>query len=485
MSGRFIATRAVRRACFIVLALTLAVALAPQALAAPPGNDDFAAASDLALPASVSVDVSEATLEASEPAGACWSVGKTVWYRLQLTQDQIVKLDTSTSPLYDRVLNVYRDTGGGVGGLEFVACGYPWSPTIARLSSGETYYVQAAAASWSGGGTIALDATVVPPPTNDDLADALEIGSLPYSDLQESYGATVEPNEPAPSCAGERGGTIWYAFTASTAGSYTASTLGLWYATIAVYRGSPGALTETSCRSYSSTQTVTVASGETVYFQVGVDLGGAPSLGLGLDVAPVPYADFSAWPGDPSPYEDVWFSAYASDPGGNGIVRQRFDFGDGTSADGCCVPHRFPADGDYTVTLSVETSDGRTGSAQKVVSVRTHDVSIGVFDVPTSGRPLRTKQITVGVSNRRYQENVTVQLYRSVPGGDFQLVGSSTQLVKVRTGYKTTPFVFSYTFTEQDAAAGKVTFKAVAVIEGARDALPADNTVIAPATKVR
>ena len=45
-------------------------------------------------------------------------------------------------------------------------------------------------------------------------------------------------------------------------------------------------------------------------------------------------------------------------------------------------------------------------------------------------------------------------------------------------------FGFSYTFTADDAQIGKVTFRAVAVISGARDALPADNEAIAPPTKV-
>jgi hypothetical protein len=44
--------------------------------------------------------------------------------------------------------------------------------------------------------------------------------------------------------------------------------------------------------------------------------------------------------------------------------------------------------------------------------------------------------------------------------------------------------LFSYTFTPDDAIIGKVTFRAVAVILGGRDALPADNVAIGPPTKV-
>jgi hypothetical protein len=54
----------------------------------------------------------------------------------------------------------------------------------------------------------------------------------------------------------------------------------------------------------------------------------------------------------------------------------------------------------------------------------------------------------------------------------------------VRSGGRTTDFKFSYTFTSTDASLGKVTFKAVASLIGARDALPADNEAVALPTKV-
>jgi hypothetical protein len=43
---------------------------------------------------------------------------------------------------------------------------------------------------------------------------------------------------------------------------------------------------------------------------------------------------------------------------------------------------------------------------------------------------------------------------------------------------------FPASFTDEDALAGKVSFQAIAAIVGARDAAPADNTAIAPATVV-
>jgi hypothetical protein len=78
---------------------------------------------------------------------------------------------------------------------------------------------------------------------------------------------------------------------------------------------------------------------------------------------------------------------------------------------------------------------------------------------------------------------VQVQLLKSVPGG-FELVGTLIQSLSPRAKNQTTPYSFNYTFTPDDGSVGKVTFKAVATIVGARDALPADNEAIATPTKV-
>jgi hypothetical protein len=78
-----------------------------------------------------------------------------------------------------------------------------------------------------------------------------------------------------------------------------------------------------------------------------------------------------------------------------------------------------------------------------------------------------------------------VSILRSVAGGGFEEVGQVTQGVPARAVRRKTNFEISYTFSQQDAAFGKVTFQAVATTLTARDANPSDNTVIAPATKVK
>jgi hypothetical protein len=78
-----------------------------------------------------------------------------------------------------------------------------------------------------------------------------------------------------------------------------------------------------------------------------------------------------------------------------------------------------------------------------------------------------------------------MELYRSIAGGGFAWVASSTQFVPVRSGNRTTQFTFNYTFRPEDAQAGKVTFRVEAFIEGANDAFLADNQAFStPPTKV-
>ncbi len=49
---------------------------------------------------------------------------------------------------------------------------------------------------------------------------------------------------------------------------------------------------------------------------------------------------------------------------------------------------------------------------------------------------------------------------------------------------KTVAFAYDYAFTNDDLAVGKVSFQAVATIEGARDAFGGDNTVTTAVTSV-
>ena len=146
--------------------------------------------------------------------------------------------------------------------------------------------------------------------------------------------------------------------------------------------------------------------------------------------------------------------------------------------------HQYAADGDYTVSLTVTTTDGRTASTSQVVQVATHDVAIKRLAVPTSVHVGQTIPVTAYLQNTRYPEMVEVDLYKGVPSG-FTQVGSLTESVPVKRVGQTTRFDFSYTVTSADKAIGKITFEVTASIIGFRDALPAVNTLISPPVKVR
>jgi PKD repeat protein len=349
--------------------------------------------------------------------------------------------------------------------------------------AGTTYFVQAGSV-FTGGGSLHLNLQAVPPPPNDDFASATLITGLPFDDTVDATAATVEPGEPHDSaCIGPPSATAWYAITPSASGSLTASSPG--FTSLAVYTGSSlSGLASVGCLNSGQLLTFQVDTGVTYHLQLlPLDPLGNGALSFHVAVTPPPVANFGFQPSDPSIFDTVQFFDFSFDPGGVGFQSQAWDFGDGATGTGCCPTHRYAADGDYPVQLTVTTFDGRTASASQVVHVKTHDVAITKFLAPQAASAGQTRQITVGLNSRRYPETVQVQLFKSVPNG-LQLVGTLTQSVPVRSSNRTTDFAFSYTFTSDDASVGKVTFRAVATILGARDALPADNEAIASPTKV-
>lgn len=456
-----------------------------SAFAAPGANDGFANATAVtSLPFTDSGDLNGTTTEAGEPQ-FCNFMSQTVWYSFTPSTSQALKVDLNGSD-FGVVLNVYRSFSPGIFGLGFDGCLGFGGSTELNVDAGTTYYFQAGSVSF-GPAHLQLNLQPVPPPANDDFGAATPIGSVPFSDNVDRTSATEQPGEPVFTSCGPISHTVWYAFTPSTSGSYFASgnAPGV-NSMMTLYTGSAVAsLTPLAC-GQSDRLLFHADAGTTYSIQVG-SYDGQPGAtqSFSLTVAPsLAMAAFSS-PQDPSIYDDVQFYDETFDPAGPGtIAKQHWAFGDGTSADGCCVTHRYPADGTYTATLTDTTVDGRTGTTSLTVTVKTHDVAIAKFLAPQTASIGQTRTISVGVSNRRYPETVQVQLFKSVAGGSFQLVGSLTQSVPVLSANRTASFDIAYTFVDPDRAAGKVTFEAVASIVGGHDAVPADNTAIAPPTVV-
>jgi ribosomal protein S28E/S33 len=291
----------------------------------------------------------------------------------------------------------------------------------------------------------------------------------------------MEANEPTYTC-GSVANSVWYAFTPSETMSITAR-VNQWDSILTVFTGSSLTnLTQVDCSIYQSPIPFQAVAGQTYYFQVGVRYGVGMTIDFSLALSPPLSASFYYWPSDPSSYDTISFHNNTYDPVDAPIASVQWQFGDGTTSTDCCPEHRYSVDGDYTARMDVTTIDGRTGSATRVVQVRTHDVSIDRFLVPESATVGQTRSLSVYVKNTRYSENVIVILSRGGVSG-FTQVGSLTQYVAARPN-RTTQFTFNYTFTPDDAALGRVTFKAEAVLVTGYDALPADNTVISTPTRV-
>lgn len=97
------------------------------------------------------------------------------------------------------------------------------------------------------------------------------------------------------------------------------------------------------------------------------------ALQVGPALGPEPKADLTFTPTSPKPGATVSFNASGSLPGsGANIVSYTFNYGDGSPEEVVTNPlqtHVYAAAGDFTVTVTVRDSLGRTASAQEEITV--------------------------------------------------------------------------------------------------------------------
>lgn len=125
------------------------------------------------------------------------------------------------------------------------------------------------------------------------------------------------------------------------------------------------------------------AFGETTFYQFGVartynvvltvrdDLGQSSSTSKAVSVKDLE-AIFTASPSDPTTGTTVTFNASGSKvAAGAHIASYSWDFGDGaTSSTGPSASHAFSSVGTYSVTLTIQDSNGRTGTSAQTVTVK-------------------------------------------------------------------------------------------------------------------
>ncbi len=248
----------------------------------PVPNDDVGSATLIgAFPFTVTQDTTLATLASDDPdmgAGAGRN-SKTVWYRFVAPASGSIRADTHASD-YDTVLAAWT---GSRGQLALAASNddlYPsqQSEVAFNVQSGATYYLEIAGygdgaagghlnlnvrhstgsaptatstpepyPTWEPAETLTPTPTRVvgPPPPNDDIASAVEITTLPFTASVDTTGATSVTDDPNMGVGqGANSFTVWYRFTATTAGALQVHTQGSDYDTVlAVFAGSPGSLT--------------------------------------------------------------------------------------------------------------------------------------------------------------------------------------------------------------------------------------------------
>ncbi len=83
-----------------------------------------------------------------------------------------------------------------------------------------------------------------------------------------------------------------------------------------------------------------------------------------------PIARFSVSPNEPTTADTVQVFDCSSDPRDVGIAWRAWDFGDGATSVGLAPVHRYAQAGEYEVTLTLATFDGRVGIQSQTVAIR-------------------------------------------------------------------------------------------------------------------
>jgi hypothetical protein len=324
---------------------------------------------------------------------------------------------------------------------------------------------------------------------NDNFDNATVITAAPFSEWVDMYDASIEVDEPLPPCASyETNKTIWYTYTPTNDSLLVARSDYGYEVFVAAYTGDLlNNLDLVGCTQYYESLVIQATAGTTYYFQLGNRYEWTSSAQFSLLVDPPLNVYIDYYSDSPSIYTTIYFYGYVDDPANVGVESWLWNFGDGTTAATQSTNHRFAEDGVYTVTLTATSYDGRSATATRTVIVETHDVALVRFSTPRAAQSGQTKQISVGVSNlTNYTDQVTVSLYKATAGpyNNEEFLGSLRQTVFPNQAGQTTTYSFNYTFTEEDAAIGKVTFIVRANIEGKQDAIPGDNELISKLVKI-
>ncbi|MBQ0893895.1 hypothetical protein KBX37_12440 [Micromonospora sp. U56] len=149
---------------------------------AAPANDDFSAATTVGTtPFTTTIDTTGATTDPTDPTG-CANRGS-VWFSFTPAVDGRVEAHTYGSDYYS-VLSAWT---GEQGFLTQVACnddnGSQRSGIRFAVTAGTTYHLMVGTGGFGDtiGGSLRFSLDQAVAPANDDFADAITVGALPYA----------------------------------------------------------------------------------------------------------------------------------------------------------------------------------------------------------------------------------------------------------------------------------------------------------------
>ena len=121
-------------------------------------------------------------------------------------------------------------------------------------------------------------------PSNDDMASATVVGSLPYTDTVDTTDATLEGLEPTYDCGYTMAATVWYSYTPGTSGPVYVNTLGSAINNaVHVFNQSGMTLVDCDANGADSRVLFTAAAGTTYLISVGGSDGGAGSVVISIE----------------------------------------------------------------------------------------------------------------------------------------------------------------------------------------------------------
>ena len=221
-----------------------------------------------------------ATIENGEKIASCNQNGaeSSVWYEYSPSANQRNVFNTIGSD-YNTVLSIWT---GANHPLTEVACnddnGGPQSQVAVNMTANRIYYINVATGKTSSG-TLAKDTGLLTlnmstPPANDNIADVISISEIfPYTNTQNTGGATTENNESNPSCTTSTDASVWYLFNPNS--DYNNVTFSIpnasFDATLSVWQGSEFPLTEIACSDNAVTLENTIESQVTIPLKSGTD----------------------------------------------------------------------------------------------------------------------------------------------------------------------------------------------------------------------